>query len=607
MSLSVLKDINEAQRHRGPDDSGVYIEKNVGLAHRRLSIIDLEGGKQPFVDEKDKLVLVYNGEIYNFKEIRCELEGKYEFKTQSDTEVVLNAYKRWGMECLKYFRGMFAFALYDGPKNMLYLARDRVGIKPVYYYHTPDCFIFTSEFLPLLKYPHLERQICEDGLVEYLRYQYVPTPRTIYKDIYKLEPGHFLQVDIAHKSLSKVGYWDPEVKPSNKDEEDLLEEFNALLDDTIKIYIRSDVPFGTFLSGGVDSSIVTAVMGKYLDSPVRTFTIGYNEEKYSETVYARQVHTILKTEHHEQIVTPKISSDFLSTLVLHFGEPFSDSSAIPTYHVSELASKHVKMVLSGDGGDELFAGYDSYPVVFQDLANPLSKITGPVLRQIAKYSPSSRLRQKVSHHGKTVYEKHNSMRELYDVLELRRIMPGFTDIIQSSQGIRHKDPIINFQLQDFKTYLLDDILTKVDRMSMSNSLEVRVPLLDHKIIEYAFSLPLSLKLRWDKEKKRVITKYILKRSASRFFPEDLLSRPKMGFGIPITEWTKGELRVLIEDGLRNRNNEIFNWIDFKYAQELLDSHFKGENNYAAKIWNLLMLDLWIRNVHTRLSEKRDME
>lgn len=607
VSESVLSEMNDMIAHRGPDDKGIYIDKNIGLAHRRLSIIDPEGGKQPFMDEDENIVLVYNGEVYNFKEIRNELGSGFTFRTESDTEVVLNAYKKWGIDCIHRFRGMFAFSLYDRKQRLLYVVRDRVGIKPVYFYHAKDCFLFASELIPLVKTNYIKHEINPTGLSGYLRYQYVPTPHTIYKDVHKLEPGCYLKIHVANGSIEKCRYWDLDINITVRDEQTYFEELNALLDDTIKIYIRSDVPFGSFLSGGLDSTTVTALMSQYLDDPVKTFSIGYEEENYSELSYASEASNILNTEHYSQVVRDKITEGFLAKLIQHFGEPFGDSSAIPTYFVSQSASRHVKMVLSGDGGDELFAGYNSYLTTFQDLSCPLYKLKVHVWKNIARLMPFGGYKNAFTYKGMTFLEKHNKQREIFNGLSLRELLNNDIEIFPSRYQYKEPaslDPVTSFQAQDFRTYLVDDILTKVDRMSMANSLEVRVPFLDHKVVEFAFTLPLYMKVNTIRESKQIATKYLLRKSAGRFVPENFFNRPKWGFGIPVLEWSHNNLRPLIEDELRDRRNEIYTLISYDHVQALLDAFYKGNRNHVTKIWVLFIFALWMKNVHMRLTLKR---
>jgi len=595
--------MNLALIHRGPDGDGIFCKGNVGLAHRRLAIIDPRAGIQPFYSEDRRLILSYNGEVYNYLELRQELGNDFRFWTQSDTEVVLRAYEKWGIDCLERFRGMFAFALYDENKNRVYLVRDRVGIKPLFYYSTPERMLFASEFLSVLRADGVRREIAAESLSGFFRYQYVPTPATIYKNLYKLEPGHYLEVDTRRNHVTKHRYWELPINILNRAEEDFLEEFNTLLDETIRMYVRSDVPFGAFLSGGVDSSLVSAVMAKHLDDPVRTFTIGFNEEKHSEIPFAAEASRVVGTNHYEKIVSPDLAEEVLSKLVVHFGEPFADSSAIPTYYVSREAASRVKMVLSGDGGDELFGGYNSYPITFQDFSNPNQQWYHALLNFAAQHGVFPALRRWAREKRTHLHQaKHDAQRQIFNDSSLRELLSEEIPVapeVSFSVNIltQDVDPVSMFQAQDFKTYMVDDVLTKVDRMSMANSLEVRVPLLDHKIVELAFSLPLSLKLRQDDTARRIETKYLLKKSAARFYPESFLSRPKQGFGIPIVEWCLGPLRPLLESKIRNRSNPIFNWIKYSYVQNIGNRFFKGDHAWVTRLWFVLILSLWDEYVH----------
>jgi len=602
-SRDELERMNLALIHRGPDGDGIFCKGNVGLAHRRLAIIDPRAGIQPFYSEDRRLILSYNGEVYNYLELRQELGNDFRFWTQSDTEVVLRAYEKWGIACLERFRGMFAFALYDENKNRVYLVRDRVGIKPLFYYSTPERMLFASEFLSVLRADGVRREIAAESLSGFFRYQYVPTPATIYKNLYKLEPGHYLEVDTRRNHVTKHRYWELPINILNRAEEDFLEEFNTLLDETIRMYVRSDVPFGAFLSGGVDSSLVSAVMAKHLDDPVRTFTIGFNEEKHSEIPFAAEASRVVGTNHYEKIVSPDLAEEVLSKLVVHFGEPFADSSAIPTYYVSREAASRVKMVLSGDGGDELFGGYNSYPITFQDFSNPNQQWYHALLNFAAQHGVFPALRRWAREKRTHLHQaKHDAQRQIFNDSSLRELLSEEIPVapeVSFSVNIltQDVDPVSMFQAQDFKTYMVDDVLTKVDRMSMANSLEVRVPLLDHKIVELAFSLPLSLKLRQDDTARRIETKYLLKKSAARFYPESFLSRPKQGFGIPIVEWCLGPLRPLLESKIRNRSNPIFNWIKYSYVQNIGNRFFKGDHAWVTRLWFVLILSLWDEYVH----------
>jgi asparagine synthase (glutamine-hydrolysing) len=602
VSLDILKRMNDDISHRGPDGDGFFCEGNVGLAHRRLAIIDPRGGIQPFYNDDRSIVLSFNGEVYNFVEIRRALENEYHFQTHSDTEVVLRAYEKWGIEALQHFRGMFAFALYDQKKGLLYIVRDRVGIKPLFYYQSADQLIFASEILPILT-AGMPRTIRPESLANYLRYQYVPAPATIYENLHKLEPGHYLEINTHTGAVEKRCFWKLVVDIVNRTEGEWLEELNAVLDETMRIYIRSDVPFGAFLSGGVDSSIVTALMAQHLDHPVRTFSIGFDEQRHSELPYAAQVSRVVKTNHYEKNVSPQLAEHILSSIARHFGEPFGDSSAIPTYYVSREAASQVKMVLSGDGGDELFGGYNSYQTTFRDFSQAGNNLMRSVYYYLARRFRISRPGgQALPGHIAPHQQRHDAQRQAFDDGRLLEILSPDIPVPPSEAFVAdvrtsNIDPVTWFQAQDFKTYMVDDVLTKVDRMSMANSLEVRVPLLDHKVVELAFSLPLALKLRQQADSNHLITKYLLKKSAERFFSPDFLERPKQGFGIPIVEWCRGPIRPLIEAGLRDAQNPIFDWVQFRSVQSLLDQFFAGHDGLVARLWYLFSLDLWGQYVH----------
>ncbi len=595
-----LERMNRAQAHRGPDGEGVFLDGAVGLGHTRLAIIDPAGGEQPLLSDDGRLALVYNGEVYNYRELRDELAGGgTRFRTASDTEVVLRAYERWGTAAVERFRGMFAFALYDGRQGRLVLVRDRLGIKPLYYGRADGRFVFASE-LAALRGLGLPDAIDPEAVAAYLRYQYVPTPRTIYRHLRKLEPGHVLELDPRTGAITDRAYWRLAVRVRERSEEACLEELNAALDETARLYVRSDVPFGAFLSGGVDSSLVTAVMGPHVGEPVRTFAIGFYEREHSELPWADEVSRTLGTAHTERVVSPEAALEVIRRLVVHFGEPFADSSAVPTYYVSREGASRVKMVLSGDGGDEGFGGYWSYAWSRREAAWAWPALGRAMGRCLARLGPTARLRRGGRFLAMDPEAKHHAQREIFGPDDLRavlhpdvpapprkRLAAGTVD-----DGV---DPVTRFQALDVQTYLLDDILTKVDRMSMANSLEVRVPLLDHEIVELAFSLPPEMKVR--RTRRGVRTKHLLKRSAARFFPDRLLDRPKQGFGIPIVAWCRGPLREPIEAGLRARANPLFDWIRFDTVRNLLDAFLAGEDGRVAQVWALWMFDLWMKDVH----------
>lgn len=632
-----LQVLSAALAHRGPDGEGIYCHGNVGLAHRRLAIIDPAAGVQPFCNEDRSIALSYNGEIYNYLEIRRALEASYHFRTQSDTEVLLRAYETWGIECLQRCRGMFAFALYDARTTTMYLVRDRLGIKPLYYYHAGDTCVFASELTALLQDRSVPREIDPYGVAGFFRYQYVPTPATIYKQIAKLEPGHFLAIDVRQGTIKKHRYWQLNVCPAPKTEQVWLDELNAALDDIIRLYVRSDVPFGAFLSGGVDSSLVTALMATHLAEPVRTFSIGFNEPQYSELPFAAEASRIMQTKHHAHVVSSQLALEILPRLAIHFGEPFGDSSAVPTYYVSRQAAQHVKMVLSGDGGDELFGGYEVYAMLCQEYGLAPTEPAAVSLSRLARFQRQTQPLQEV---GRRVYgwakwfgkhynlrrpafagavqqlfnppEPMMSLRARYDLYRsvftpesarhvLRPEVPVMPDLSgpAASLGTRIApiDPLTFSAAQDVHTYLLDDILTKVDRASMANSLEVRVPLLDHTLVELAFTMPPQCKLHFNSTTGEVTTKYLLKQSATRFYTTTFLNRPKMGFGMPVAAWLRGPLRACMEDELRNPHNAIFDWLHFAAVEEVMAGLLAGDDARVPQIWCLLMFSLWMRHVH----------
>lgn len=589
---SYLQRMNDLQRHRGPDGQGIYLCGSVGLGHRRLAIIDPDGGHQPFLDKERGIALTYNGEVYNYREIRDSINGS-SFRTQSDTEVVLRAFERWGIGCLEQFRGMFGFAIFDEHEQVLYLVRDRLGIKPVYYALDNKRLVFASELKAVVSVPGVGRNIDKDALANYLHLQYVPTPRTIYGDVRKMEPGTYLKVHVNSGKVSQHRYWDVEPRTRPWNEALLKEELHGFLDDIMRIYVRSDVPFGTFLSGGIDSSMVTAHLADCLDQPVQSFTIGFSEEEYSELSSAVRASETLGTNHHETIVSPEMGLSIMRRIVHHFGEPFGDSSSVPTFFVSNCAAEKVKMVLSGDGGDEIFAGYNSYPALFEQFCFSGSAWRRFGLRQ------KERLKALLGRpRGETMGEAHNRWRQTFPSHMVNRLMMGPTKFEPPDAPLcpPSHDMFIPLQFQDIKTYLLDDILTKVDRMSMANSLEVRVPLLDHKLVEFAFSLPLEARLRaWPG--KGVVTKYLFKKCAERYFSEDFIHRKKMGFGIPVMEWLQGPFRSFVMETLGETDSPMYLWLDQTAVANVVADFYKGRNFAPSHLWVLLMLKLWFDDVH----------
>lgn len=613
----------DAMRHRGPDGAGTHVDGNVGLAHRRLAIIDPALGVQPFLS--GPRALTYNGEIYNYVEVKAELTAQA-FHTSSDTEVLMRAYEARGIECLSALRGMFAFALLDRPRQRLYVVRDRLGIKPLHIYRDGSTLAFASELSALRALPGFDATVSPSAVGSYFRYQYVPAPDTIYQKVRKLPPATVMTIELDTGRVSERPYWSLTIAPSARPEAELLEELNALLDDTLRIYVRSDVPFGAFLSGGVDSSLVSAVMARHLPGPLHTYTIGFEEEAHSELPYAREAAGLIGSVHHERVVRGDGLEGLLAELTQRFGEPFGDSSAVPTYHVSRAAADDVKMVLSGDGGDELFGGYNSYQALFRELTRDptglggaidglrrrgvparVLRALGPVMGPaMARVAPSvrarlpSRLRGPAyAWHHRRLRAFHAPFREAFDDASLNGfLLPTARAPAEPTEltGVEHDDdvdPLSWFQAHDLKTYMVDDVLTKVDRASMACSLEVRVPLLDHLLVELAFRLPRHLRLRALGDGS-VETKVLLKRSAERFFPARFLARRKQGFGIPIVEWVRGPLRPAIEGALRDRRSPIYQWVRFEAMQAMLDAFYAGQDAPVARIWYAMMFERWSR-------------
>lgn len=605
LSSEVLEKMNDVLAHRGPDDKGIYINQisygsdniQVGLGNRRLSIIDLtEHGHQPMRNESGDIWIVFNGEVYNFHELKKELEGKgHKFKGMSDTEVILHSYEQWGEDCLRKFNGMFAFAIWDEKKKQIFIARDRVGIKPLYYYFKDGNFAFASELKSIMQYPLFEKELSKKSLYYYLLFQYVPTPYSIFENTWKLPPGHYLVLK-ENKNIEIKKYWDilEERKAIRKNSvQEYTEEFEDLLKSSIKYRLISDVPVGAFLSGGTDSSLVVALMSKLTDK-VKTFTIGFDKKKYNEAPYAKKVADYLGTKQHELYVKEEDIFSLIGELPKYYDEPFADSSSLPTYLVSKLArEKGVKVVLSGDGGDELFCGYNRYIWMnrmqnFLLLPLGIREKVAPVLGRFP-YLKLRRISQILQY--KDPLQMYLGIVDMWSPEELEKLLGGnysYKELPFSQVYKRVNDlPLIErLQILDFHTYLPEDILTKVDRASMAVSLEVRVPLLDHRIAEFAYSLPLDLRYR------RGIRKYLLKKVLYKYLPAKFFRRPKQGFGIPLDEWLRGGVKPYIDEYLnagRIKKEGLFN---SEFVEELIKKHLSGKYNYQYPIWTLLQFQLW---------------
>ena len=591
--------------HRGPDEQGTIVKNAAALGMRRLSIIDLKSGQQPIFDCSGNLAIVFNGEIYNYQTLKKDLELRgHKFKTNSDTETIVHAYEEFGADCVEHLRGMFAFAIYDFAAESLFIARDRVGKKPLFYSLTDKGnFVFGSELKVLLEHGEISKQIDFSALDSYLTFGYVPEEFCIFKDVHKLAPGHFLF--FKNGEITTRQYWDFNYSGNSdiKTEAEYIEILREKLTEAVKIRMISEVPLGAFLSGGVDSSAIVAMMSQISDAPVKTFSIGFNEDSFDELKFARIAAKHFNTEHHEFVVTPDLV-EIVDDLVWHFDEPFADSSALPTFMVSKMARDFVTVVLSGDGGDELFAGYTRYATDKKrsGLAKLPKFVRANVLQKIGESLPHGakgknflyntsldavdRYIDSVSHFGKL------KKSELYSQ-NLRENLNGqfgkaeqiFREIADS---IGSENPTDKLLYLDSKTYLPSDILTKVDRMTMATSLEARVPLLDHELIEFVQTIPAELKL------KGATTKYIFKKALEGIVPREILYREKQGFGVPIGDWINSQLKDRIHGILSEKRTVERGYFEPRYIKILLDEHASKRRDHSHSLWILWMLELWHR-------------
>lgn len=601
---AILKNMSDSICHRGPDDEGHYIHQNVGLGFRRLSIIDLSTGHQPLSNQNDSIFIVFNGEIYNYQEQRDKLKQKgYSFKTTTDTEVILHLYQEYGVNCLQYLRGMFAFAIWDNNKEQMFCARDRFGIKPFYYYTNKEKFVFGSEIKAILKSDDIDKTISIDALDSYFAFGYITSDLSIYKNIKKLQPAHYLLLSIKDKPTIEIKrYWEIHFDPDySKSENGWQDEIEECFSETVKLHMISDVPLGAFLSGGIDSSSVVAMMGRNSDRPVKTFSIGFKEQKFNELKYAREIADKYGCEHHEQIVEPE-SVNLLSLLVNAYDEPFADASAIPTYYVSKLARQFVTVALSGDGGDELFAGYTGYTKFKKIKSFPLNfngsfvnkMIWGNIHNLIPQSIKGKGLMYFLSQHKEYAFAYQTSwtQEERKELINNQNAQTTniATELFKEAilRNKNNYDFITNLQYLDMKTYMVDDILTKVDRASMMNSLEVRVPMLDHKFAELSFKIPWNLKLKGNK------TKYILKKSMENYLPENILNHPKQGFGVPLSLWFKGDLKEFVNDTLLSQNPLLSKYLDKNYVKKIVLEDRKGRRDFNSKIWSLIVFEEWLK-------------
>ena len=609
----LLERMNEAQFHRGPDEDGVHLEPGVGLAHRRLSIIDLSTGQQPLYNEDGSVAVVFNGEIYNFQELVPGLEAAgHKFRTHSDTEVIVHGWEAWGESCVTRFRGMFAFALWDRNRETLFLARDRLGVKPLYYAQLADgAWVFGSELKALLIHPELPRDIDPLAVEEYFAYGYVPEPRTIFKGVFKLPPGCTLTLKRGAPAASPVEYWDVPFKASGPvTEQEAGEELVRRLRESVKLRMISDVPLGAFLSGGVDSSGVVAMMAGLSPEPVVTCSISFGDPAFNESAYAKAVAERYRTRHHVEQVDPDDFS-LVDRLAGMYDEPYADSSAIPTYRVCELARKRVTVALSGDGGDESFGGYRRYRWHMNEervrsllplgVRRPVFGLLGELYPKAdwapkvfrAKATLQALARNSVEGYFHSVSILHDGMRRELFSERFRAELQGYAaiEVLKRHAARAPSDhPLSLVQYLDLKTYLVGDINTKVDRASMAHSLEVREPLMDHPLVEWLSGLPPDLKLRNGEGK------YLLKKTLEPYLSPEILYRPKMGFGVPLARWFRGPLRQSVRSAVLGPVLAETGWFNPAYLRRLVDDHQSGLRDYSATLWTVLMFESFLRKV-----------
>jgi asparagine synthase (glutamine-hydrolysing) len=616
-SEEVLADMACAVSHRGPDGQGVYFTNafsaQVGLGHRRLSIIDLShAADQPM--HFDGLHIIFNGEIYNYNEIREELIAKgHSFQTHSDTEVILHGWREWGPECIHKWHGMFAIALFDERSGEVFCIRDRAGVKPFYYHQAGDLFLFGSELKSLIKHPGFKKEVDRNAVASFLQYGYVPHPHCIYKNTFKIPPGHYLRISLDRKEVSLVQYWnvyDAYNQPKlNLSMEEAIGQTEAILQKAFQYRMVADVPVGVFLSGGYDSSCVTALLQKDSTEKIKTFTIGTTDDKLNEAPYARQIASHLGTDHTEYYCTSKEALDIIPELPHYYDEPFADSSAIPTILVSRLARKKVTVALSADAGDEIFAGYNRYDYIsrygnkINSIPKPVRKMAVAAMERISSESIPY-FRDQQNFHSR--YDKLKNLladpspsellRNLSQVFTGKELQRLFRQTIQELETAHssteladaNEDPLSYMMAVDYQTYMVDDILQKVDRATMSVSLEGREPFLDQDIIEWAARLPSSYKYHQGQKK------YILKQIVHQYIPREIMERPKMGFGIPMEHWLNHELKSLVLEYLDPKSLASHGLFQEKEVQSIVSDFFNGRKEKHLKVWYLLMFQMWYK-------------
>jgi asparagine synthase (glutamine-hydrolysing) len=610
--------MNTTLAHRGPDDTGVVVFDDAALAMSRLSIVDLTTGHQPIANGAETSWIVYNGEIYNFPDLRGDLETLgHHFRTRSDTEVILHAYEVWGPGCVRRLRGMFAFAIYDrrvlavnrsgqpsAVGSCLFLARDRVGKKPLYYYHNADRLVFASEIKAILAHPDVPRRINRRIIPLYLAYGYVPAPFTMFEDIYELPPGHTLTAQDGQVAVHE--YWNtacPSVSDPHLSEQGYMKRLRELLEEAVRIRLVSDVPLGAFLSGGLDSTAIVALMARLMDQPVKTFAIGFEDNpSFDELEYARLAAHTYGTDHREFVVRPD-AVDLLPKLVWHYDQPFADSSAIPTYLVSKLTREHVTVALTGDGGDELFAGYERFVAArIAEAYRRTPRFMQAALVHLLRALPEStsydsfvrRARRFAENAPLSLAQRYLGWVSIFHDGSVRELLADNTDVEPASHfktyfdEVQDVDPIGRLLFVNTKTYLAGDLLVKTDRMTMANSLEARCPFLDQELLEFAARIPSDLKL------KGFTTKYILKRALEGFVPREIIHRRKHGFGVPVGHWFRTSLKDYVQEVLLSPQALRRGYFREEALRRLLAEHQNGKRDHSHRLWALLTFEMWHR-------------
>jgi asparagine synthase (glutamine-hydrolysing) len=610
---AVLQRMNESQHHRGPDEGSVHVEPGLGLGHRRLSIIDVSTGQQPLYNEDGTVIVIFNGEIYNYQELIPKLLALgHVFRTRSDTEVIVHAWEAWGEDCVKHFRGMFAFALWDRNQETLFLARDRLGVKPLHYALLEDgMLLFGSELKSLLAHGAMQREIDPLAVEEYFALGYVAEPRTVFRQALKLPAAHTLTWRRAQPASRPRSYWDVRFSLGNPTTlEDACVELNQRLEQSVRLRLISEVPLGAFLSGGVDSSSVVATMARLSDEPVNTCSMAFDDPAFDEAAFARTVAERYGTRHFVETVSSD-DFDLIDALAGLYDEPYADSSAIPTYRVCQLARKRVTVALSGDGGDESFGGYRRYRLHLmeerlraalpQGVRGPLFGLLGRVYPKAdwaprmlrAKTTFDGLARSSIEAYFHSVSILRAPMRERLFSRRLKSLLQGYDarEVFRSHAAHANTDdPLALIQYLDLKTYLVGDINTKVDRASMAHSLEVREPLMDHPLVEWLATLPSSLKVRGQEGK------FLLKKAMEPHLPHEILYRPKMGFAVPLARWFRGPLRQRVRDAVLGERMADTGWFDPDTLRQLVEAHQSGARDHSAPLWSLLMFEAFLRKV-----------